>query len=130
MSIADIDRNPIALSLFPVVEESAGSELALEKARFTENVAGGTAAIVARVVEDGMSATVFVGLVEKAVGSGDCELHFFRSEQGSTSLAVLLQVDGPHEFFFMLDGAFRPLLIPSTTHENEAGEKQEEHVFH
>ena len=47
VSIADIDRDPTALSLFPVVEESVGSELAPEKARFTENVTGGTAAIVA-----------------------------------------------------------------------------------
>lgn len=47
VSLAGIDSDPIALSLFPVVEESTGSELALEKARFTKNVAGGTAAIVA-----------------------------------------------------------------------------------
>lgn len=77
-----------------------------------------------------MSATVFVGLVKEAVGRGDRELHFFGSEQWRTSFAVFLQVDGPHELFLVLDCAFRPLLITSTTRKNEAGEKKEENAFH
>lgn len=126
----DIDCDPVTLSLFSIVEESVGSEMALEEAGLTEDVARGAATIVARVIEHGMPAAVFVGLVEEAVGCCDREFDFLRCKEWCARFPVLLEVDRTHELFFVLNGTFGPLLGATTAHEGEAGEEQESNYFH
>lgn len=130
MALADVDSDPFSFALFAVVEESVRSELTLEKACFAEDVAGRAAAVVAPVVELGMAASVFVGLVKEAVGGGDGAFDFSRGQEWGAGFSVLLEVDRAHELFLVLDAAFGPLLRTTATDENETGEEKESQVFH
>ena len=130
MAVTNINRDPVALTFFPVVEESLRSQVALHETGLAEDVASGSAAVVTGVVEVGMTAPIFVRLVEEPVGSGDCEFDPLRCKEGGASFSVRLDVDRPHEFLLVLDGSFSPFLIATTTDESEAGEKKEKNIFH
>ena len=125
VTVTNVDGDPVAFSLFAVIEKSVGSEMSLHEAGFTEDITGGPAAVVTGIVEAGMTAAVFVGLVKETVGGGDCEFDFLKCKEWCASFSVFLQVYGSHELLFMLDGAFSPLLIAATTDEGEAGEQQQ-----
>ena len=71
MAIANEDTDPVSVSFFPVVEESAGGHLALHESGFAEDVGNGAGAIVAGVIKPGMASAPFVGLVLESVSGCD-----------------------------------------------------------
>lgn len=130
VTIADINRDPLSFSLFSVIEESIGGELPLQETGLAQDVARRSTAIVSPVVELGMTATIFVGLVEQPIGGSDRSLDLPRSKKRCACFPILLQVDRTHEFIFVLDGALSPLLRAATAHESEGGEEKDDRFFH
>ena len=121
MAAADVDGDPATLSFFSVVKKSIGGELTIEKTGFAEDVAGGSAAVVAPVIEVGMAAAVFVRLVGEAVGCRDRASDLDGCQKGGAGLSVLFEVHGAHELLFVFDAAFGPFLGTTTADEGEAG---------
>ena len=130
VALPDVDRDPVALSFFPVVEESTGNQLALEESGLAEDIACRSTTIVTPVIELGMPASVFVGLVHEPVRCRDRALYFLMGKERSLGFSILLQVHRAHEFLFVLDAALGPFLRAAATDESEAGEEKESELFH
>lgn len=76
VSVFGPDGDPFSEAAFSVGEKSAGGHLVVEESGFPEDVAHGAGAIVAAVIEDGVSASELVGKALEVVsgcdGAFDC----------------------------------------------------------
>lgn len=88
VSITDVDGNPLPAPFLPVGEKPFRGSLALHESGFAKDVGHRSGAIVARVVEAGMTATPFIGFVLEAVSCGDRQLDLPGRTFGSVSHAV------------------------------------------
>ena len=90
MAIAGVDGDPFSVASLPVGQKTARGHLTVHESGLAEDVGDGPGAIVAGVIESGVAASPFVGLVLEAVSSGDGQFDLGGSPSWGVGPAVVV----------------------------------------
>jgi len=90
VAIAGVDGDPFSVASLPVGQKTARGHLTVHESGLAEDVGDGPGAIVAGVIESGVAASPFVGLVLEAVSSGDGQFDLGGSTAWGVGPAVVV----------------------------------------
>ena len=90
VAIAGVEGDPFPVASLAVGQKTARGHLTAHESGFAEDVGDGAGAIVAGVIESGVAAAPFVGLVLEAVSSGDGQFDLCGSTAWGVGPAVVV----------------------------------------